>query len=141
MYKDRLKQLKPDREIHFHHTRLNEKLLARIPTLQESKGTYECVLTFQKDTGDALLQLSKGVRNDNDAVVLMRAANIVRTEIFRKKYDFNGDSQYDKVPHTLSALINMILGGPSIENQTENFATMSNASKSLTDLLVFNTTK
>ena len=82
--------------------------------------------------------------HDSDAVVLMRAAGIVRKEIFQKHYKFQGsllDEQYDDNPSSLIALIQMILGGTNIENQTENSKDVKNAAQSITQLLVFNAMK
>ena len=54
----------------------------------------------------------------------MRAAEIVRKEIFQLQCSFKGslqkNEQYDNDPSSLLALVEMILGGTSIENQTEN---------------------
>lgn len=76
--------------------------------------------------------------HDSDAVVLMRAAGIIRKEIFQTQYRFKGsllDEQYDNNP---SSLIEMILGGTNIENQTED---VKRAALSITQLLVFNAMK
>ena len=46
-------------------------------------------MSFKEDTGDTLLEATK--RNqDNDAVVLMCAAEIIQNEIFQMEYRFNG---------------------------------------------------
>ena len=57
----------------------------------------------------------------SDAVVFMQASEIIRKEILQSQYRFKGsllDEQYDKNPSSLIALVQMILGGTSIENQT-----------------------
>ena len=79
-------------------------------------------MSFKEDIGDTLLEAAK--RNqDVDAVVLMRAAEIIRKEIFQREYRFNGsllDEQYENHSTSLKELIQMILGGTNIEKQTEN---------------------
>ena len=74
----------------------------------------------------------------------MRAAAIVRKEIFQKQYIFQGsllDEQYDDNPSSLLALVQMILGGTNIENQMENNNNVKCSALSITQLLVFNAVK
>ena len=53
----------------------------QIPNLEAHKSKYEVIMSFKENTGDTLLEATK--RNqDNDAVVLMRAAEIIQNEIF-----------------------------------------------------------
>ena len=47
---------------------------------------YEVVLSFKKDIGDALLCASR-INHDNEAVTLLRAASIVRKDLFSKKHE------------------------------------------------------
>ena len=71
------------------------------------------ILTFKEDVGTALLLVCQN-DDDGDAIVLMRAANIVRKYILQMNYHFNGsldDDQYDILPQSLIALVQMILGG------------------------------
>ena len=82
--------------------------------------------------------------SDSDAVVLMRAAQIIRREMFQKKHSFNGsfrDDNLDSIPATLLALIQMILGGTSIKTQTENNEDVSSAVLLLAQLMIFNSVK
>ena len=65
-----------------HPTRLKERLLFQMPNLEADKSNYEVVLTFKEDVGDALLLASQNCP-DSDAMVLMRAANIVRKDILQ----------------------------------------------------------
>ncbi len=64
--------------------------------------------------------------------------------IFQVQHRFKGsllDEQYDTNPTSLLALIQMILGGTDIENQTENNTEVRSAALSITQLLVFNAMK
>ncbi len=142
LYKERLRQLGADTTC-INPTRLKEKLVDQIPGLEANKSNYEVVLSFKKDIGDALLYASKADM-DSDAVTLMRAACIVRKDILRTSYKFNGtltDEQYANNPVTLSTLVQMIIGGTNIRNQSDSHEDLSTAARSLTQLLVFNTVK
>ena len=76
----------------------------------------------------------------------MRAAKVIRREMFKQKYLFNGsfteESLRNVVPHSLLAFVNMILRGPSIEHQSQmvNTADMS-VSNTISQLLMFNSVK
>ena len=77
-------------------------------------------------------------------MVLMRAANIVRKDILQMNYHFKcslDDDQYDILPQSLVALVQMMLGGSNMQNQSENWNNIRGAVSSLTQLLVFNTMK
>ncbi len=95
-------------------------------------------------SGDLLLEQHKLQSADDDAVTLKRAAQIVRREIMKIKYDFDGsliDEQYDIQPTALVALVQMIIGDTIIKNQVANDKDTSLAASSLTELIVFNTVK
>ena len=143
LYKSRLEQLGGDISQRINATRLKEAVLAQIPDLEAHKSNYEVVLSFKMDTGSTLLEATKR-DHDSEAVVLMRAAEIIRKEIFQTQYIFEGsllDEQYDNNPSSLVALVQMILGGTNIENQTDNNEDVKSAALSITQLLVFNAMK
>ena len=82
--------------------------------------------------------------HDSDAVVLMRAAEIIPQEIFQTQYRFKGsflNEQYDSNPTSLLALVQMTLGGTNIENQTANNKDVKSAAISIAQLFVFNAIK
>ena len=114
-----------------------------MPHLEANKSNYGIILTFKKDIGDALLLTTKQ-DPDNDAVVLMRAAQIVRNETLQMKDTFNGsldDDQYKTLPQSLVALLQIILDGTNIKNQHDNSSDIKGAVSSLTQLLIFNSIK
>ena len=123
-----------------HDLKLKEKLLTQIPDLEAHKSKYGVIMSFKEDTGDTLLEATK--RNqDNDVVVLMRAAEIIRNEIFQMEYRFNGsllDEQYDNHSTSLLALVQMITNN---EKQTENNKEVKSAAISITQHLTFNAVK
>ena len=71
---------------------------------------------------------------------MMIAASIVRKNMLEKKTSFTGmfknNCQKNSVPQCLYSLVNMILHGPNIQNQTENKSTQATLTNS--QLLKFN---
>ena len=75
------------------------------------------MLPFKYDVGETLLDV-KAWDQESDAIVLIRAANTVRKEIFQKQYKFIGsliDEHYYDKPASFTALVQMILGGTNIQ--------------------------
>jgi len=100
MYKTRLEQLGIDVGGRIHTSRLKERLLSVLLDLQahsqqESKG--KCiVLTFNEDVGPAL---TKACNDDDDGLHLAWAAQIVRKEMFEKKYLFPLHQHVRQISH------------------------------------------
>jgi len=46
--------------------------------LEAHKSKYEVILSFKEDIGDTLLELGNKRNQEDDAVVLMRAAEIIQ---------------------------------------------------------------
>ncbi len=80
-----------------------------------------------------------------NAMHLARAAQVVRRDIFDRKFAFDGSfkqtSEYDAVPPSLMSLVNMILDGPSIKHQSQVDTASTRAALSISQLLIFNTIK
>lgn len=119
LYKTRLEQLGVTVDKRIHTTRLKERLLTELPHLKAHSEGRDTLLSFEKDIGPALMI---ACHNDHDAVHLMRAAQVVRKEIFDSIISFDGsfqeNCQQKAVPPSLLALVNMILDGTNIEHQT-----------------------
>lgn len=110
LYCERLQRLGGVTTGNIHSTRLTQKHLHHIPDLEAHNCNFGTVLSF-KDIGDALLDACR-LDPDDEAVMLMRVAKLVRKEVLEKKYQFSGslcDEQYDDLPVSLSALVEMIL--------------------------------
>ena len=122
-------------------TRLKERLLAQLPGLRAQSKGRDVLLAFD-DIGEAL---GKACEQDCDteAVHLARAAQIVRRYMFedtdRFSGSFQGGCQEDSVPNVLVAMVNMVLDGPSIKNQSLSSSTQ--AALSIAQLLKFNSVK
>lgn len=88
LYRERLEQLSakaPD----VNSTRLKEKLLAEIPDLEAHKQGRDVLLAFQKDVGLALSQVS----DYSEAIILGKAAKILRRNMLDHKTSFDGTFQ------------------------------------------------
>ena len=123
-------------------TRLKERLLAQLPGLRAQSKGRDVLLAFDEDIGEAL---GKACEQDCDteAVQLARAAQIVRRYMFedtvRFSGSFQGGCQEDSVPNVLVAMVNMVLVGPSIKNQSLSSSTQ--AALSIAQLLKINSVK
>ena len=121
LYSLRLQQLgvTVTNEKRMHTTRLKQRLLARFPDmLAQSKGR-DVLLVFDEDVGYALGKACEK-DTDNDAVHLARAAQIVRRHMFDPNTftgSFKESCQENSVPHSLLALVSMVMEGPSIKDQ------------------------
>lgn len=142
LYESRLSEQCPDAAGKIHTTRLKERLMNAIPDLRAQQQGREVLLMFDSDIGQAIKIACS--QNDNDAMHLARAAQILRKDIFSKEYSFDGSfkpgCENDAVPQSLLALVSMILWGPSIQQQKDHGAS-GDAAISLSQLLVFNAKK
>ena len=81
MYKVRLQQLGVTVDTRIHSTRLKNRLLSELPDLRSYSDGRNTLLTFQRNIGSAL---RKACNSDSDAMYLVRAAQVVRKEMFDK---------------------------------------------------------
>lgn len=143
MYTSRLKQFGLDTSSRVHTTDLKNRILANIPGLEAHKKGRDVLLAFSEDIGLALHHACE-YDFDDEAMILSKAANIVRRDMFAIKSAFNGtfenNCQQESVPQSLLALIGMILGGPNIQTQSINLVE-TQASLSISQLLQFNCTR
>ena len=145
LYSNRLEQLQGCTPA-VNRTPLKEKILKAAPELQAHRtcqGKYETVLSYKDNIGDALVEASAQSADDS-AMILMRSASIIRKVILEHQYRFQGhlnDKGYNNYPQTLRTLIQMIVDGSNIRAQTENHNRSQKAVDSISDLVVFNTTK
>lgn len=85
MYKTRLEQLGTSVDGRIHTSRLKIRLQAVLPDLKAHSQGRDVLLTF--DVGNAI---RKACDHDSDAIQLARAAQVVRREMFDKKFHFDG---------------------------------------------------
>lgn len=143
LYGDRLKQLEEGlTENKVHSTRLKERLLEAMPNLKCEKSGKEIYLILQEDLADTIVQRYKE-NEDEEAIHLMRAAQLVRKEIASYSYEFDGTfseaSEKNSVPPKLLQLINFILFGSVINsNSTMTIGVQENMALSMSQLLIYN---
>ena len=123
-----------------HVTRFKEKLQVHIPGPRAHIRGREILLTFEDDIGQAIIA---ACWYDSDAIFLSKAAKIFRRDLLTTKSIFDGTCtstcQEDSVPQSLISLINMILEGPSIEDQYAN--DKNQAALSVSQIIKFNNRK
>ena len=126
-----------------HLTDLKRRLLAGIPGLQAHKQGRDVLLAFNDDVGSALKQVYEN-DFDDEAMILLRATNIIRRDILSTSVKFDGTfhtgCQQDSVPDPLKTFLRIVLGGPNI---TMQFSNMIEAQTTLTlaQLVIFNMIK
>ena len=120
MYTICLKQLGVTTENRIHTSRLKNRLLSVISDLKPCSQGRDVILSFNEDISTTI---KKAYDHDSDAMHLARAAQVVRKEMFEKKFSFDGSfkqsSQQNAVPQSLLALVNMILDSPNMKHQTQ----------------------
>ena len=137
LYKSRMEQLGVEVD-RVHSTRLKERLLAEFPDMRAYTKGRDVLMAFEDDIGTGLAKACEQDNNE-DAMHIARAAQIVRRHIFGEAKPFNGfpeKCQEDSVPQLLLTLVNMILEGPSIKDQMQEAT--SPAALTIAQLLKFN---
>ena len=141
---NRLQQLNATVDHRIHSTRLKIRLLCALPDLTAHVQGREILLTFKEDVGLALIKACNG---DSDAVYLMRAAQVIRKELFNtkiKQFDgfFSRECQRDSVPSSLLTLVKIIQDGPNIKHQAQLASNaFTTAALSVSQLVMFNSVK
>lgn len=92
------------------------------------------MLAFDTDVGDALRKACDS-DSDEEAIILAKAAQIVRKDIFNEKYSFDGTLDNSCVPESLLALVTMIMEGPNIQHQTRKVELATTAGQSVSSML------
>ena len=119
MYKTRVEQLGGIVATCIHTTRLNNRLLSVLPDLRAYLKGRDTLLSFEKNVGEALIT---ACTHDDEAMHLMRAANVVQKDIFNSNFVFDGsfkeNCQQQSVLPSLLALVNMVLDRANVEDYT-----------------------
>ena len=140
LYESRLRILGIDKEI--NKGRFKEQVLEYFTNAQVQSDGKNMVLVFEKGIQEMLKQAMK-CDHEGDALILMKAARIVREDIFKSKgFNFNGsfpsDCQQKSLPTTLKSLVTMLLRGADLMDQD---SADSQACLSVSQTVLFNCKK
>ena len=146
LYNDRLRELGEDDKV--HSSRLKEKILSQIPNLSAHTSVHSqgqnVIIMFDRDVADLVQEERMNRDYDMDAMYIAKAAEIVRLGMFRNSYSFDGsfspDCQTNVIPTSLKALVDMILQGPSIKNQSAK-TTTDQPALTISQMFMFNAVK
>jgi hypothetical protein len=118
---------------------LKNRILAQIPDLQSHKEGRDVFLAFDKDIALVLQQASKSSNCYDEAIILAKAAQIIRRDIEKSKLpEFNGtfdeSCQQNCLPQSLIRAVYMILSGSNHSSTIDE----NQAALSCSQLLFFN---
>ena len=141
MYTSRLEQMGVDISQRVHSTHLKERLIQQCPELTSYKDGWEVFLAFNEDIAAVLKKVIENNFNSEE-MLIAKAANIIRWDLLNmEKSKFHGtfeaNCQEDSVPQSLRSLIEMIMGGTSIETQSSNIVE-NQAALTVSQLIRFN---
>ena len=140
-YVNRLRNLGIIKEI--NKVRFKERILNYFPNAQEQNDGKNIILVFDKGMQQMLKTSMECSNHQEDALILMKAAKIVRNEIFSSNgFSFNASfphgCQQKSVPPSLKMLVNLLLIGGDIMDQDY---TDSQECLSIAQLVLFNCKK
>ena len=139
LYTDRIKELGVDVGGRVHSTHLKDRILANVLGLQAYKQGRDVMLSFDNDIGHALRDACVD-DDDDEAICLAKAADIIRRDMLKKNAQFDGSflsgCQEDSVPRNLVSLISMIMDGPNITKKETQEARQS--ALSIAQILKYN---
>uniref|UniRef100_UPI00358EABF1 uncharacterized protein n=1 Tax=Myxine glutinosa TaxID=7769 RepID=UPI00358EABF1 len=141
LYVNRLEELGIKKLV--HKTRLKGHLLERFPEAQEQYDGRNTVLIFREGMRNMLKEALKNRDFSEDAVILAKAATIVRKDIFSHQgFKFTGcfsaECQEDSLPSSLKSLVSMILNSSNLKDQDKRD---SQACLTIGQSIVYNTKK
>ena len=128
LYNDRLRKLGEDDKV--HPSRLKEKILSQIPNLSAQPSVHSqgqnIIIMFDRDVADLVQEERMHRDYDMDAMYL--------------DWSFSPDCQTNVIPTSLKALVDMILQGPSIKNQSAK-TTSDQPALTISQMFMFNAVK
>ena len=125
LYNDRLRKLGEDDKV--HSSRLKEKILSQIPNLSAQTSVHSqgqnIIIMFDRDVADLVQEERMHRDYDMDAMYL--------------DWSFSPDCQTNVIPTSLKALVDMILQGPSMTNQSAK-TTTDQPALTISQMFMFN---
>ena len=98
LYKMRLEQLGVMVTNIIHTTRLKDIRISVRPDLRANSQGRDTLLLFEKNIGPALM---KAYDHDSDVMHLVRAAQVVRREMFETRFTFDGAVRSKLIPRRI----------------------------------------
>ena len=140
LYVSRLDQLGVDTSNVQNSTRLKERLLVQLPGMMSYNKGRHVYLAFNDDVGD-LVHTAFSADIDEQSVLMTKVARTLRKDMFSHKSSsppcIDLKNQSDSVPQTLISLVNMIINGSNITEQSSDLSS-SQAVMTISQLLMFN---
>ena len=125
-----------------HCTRLKEKILDRIPGLCETKKGRSILYTIDGQIGQALFEACIS-SNEEDGVIISKAAEVIRKVLFSCEETFDGDVSQDRqlrsVPKILVQLISLIIEGGDLDRTISS--NLERIACNISQLIKFNAVK
>ena len=141
LYQSRLNNFGISKEI--NKVRFKELLLSHFPDAQAQNDGKNILLIFKQEMQKMLKQAFQQ-RVENDALILSKAAKIIRDDIFNFQglFKFSGSlpsgCQQNSLPTNLKYLVSMLLNGPNIKDQD---SVESQSSLTIAQMILFNCKK
>ena len=106
-------------------TRLKDLLLKHFPDAQEQYDGRNTIIIFNHALHHMLKEALKKRDFSEDAVILAKAAAIIRNDVFNHKCiqfsgSFSPGCQESSVPSSLKSLVSLIFNGPNLKDQDEH---------------------
>ena len=143
LYTNRLGQLGVEVAVRINSKYLKNRILIHLPHMKAYKEGRDVFLAYEDDVGSVLRE---GYQTDQDeqSVMMIKLADMIRQDIFTHKTTFSGkfdhNSQVESVPRSLLSLVNVLINGSNITDQTHN-TNVSQPVLSIAQLLVYNCIK
>ncbi|WAQ98989.1 hypothetical protein MAR_023362 [Mya arenaria] len=147
LYNNRMEELGVKDSV--HATRLKDKILSQIPDL--SAHTSKCgqgqgvIFMFNSDVANLVQEANRHRDYDLDAIHIAKVAEIVRLDMFDNVSLFNGSfppqCQEHVIPKSLKALVDMVLQGLSIKDQSAKEGSDLQAALTISQMFLFNAVK
>ena len=123
--------------------RFKDRVLNYFPNAQEQSDGKNIILVFEQGMQEMLKTSVECCNHQEDALTLMKAAKIVRNEIFSShRFNFDGSfprgCQQQSVPTSLIMLVNLLLKGGDVMDQD---STDSQPCLTIAQLVLFNCKK
>lgn len=141
LYEQHLKEFGID-IIEVNKVCFKDKILSHFNEAQVQNDGKNVIIIFQQGM-QQVLKNALSTDGESDAMILAKAANIIRKDIFNSNgFHFDGSfphgCQQESVPFNLKCLVSMLLNGPNLQDQD---STDSQACLTLSQLILFNSKK